>query len=198
MTFTEQTHFSFEQLPEAKRGPARSALRRAAKASLEPYSLAVERLAAQTALMGVIQRDPVAVRAGFARGDTISNLLHRHASREIPGFDIRGAIIATPADFAAFNLAVRSPFFESVKVAVLGEGSQVVHSQIIHVGTVNETVFSALTIGLAWSSQVFVRARRSAASWSRTTIRPAILRRPKRTAGPPSSSRRSVTRSECR
>jgi DNA repair protein RadC len=58
----------------------------------------------------------------------------------MPSFDIRGATIETPADLHQLCLAVRSPFFESIKVAVLDSKNRVIGSQICNVGTINESL----------------------------------------------------------
>ncbi|MFZ4765521.1 MAG: JAB domain-containing protein, partial [Roseimicrobium sp.] len=97
----------------------------------------------QAAAYDALKRgDTAAVRDAINAGIPLSSLMLQHVSRDVPSFDIRGAVIKSPLDFAAFNLAVRSPFFESVKIAVLDTADQVIHSQIVHVGAVNESILS--------------------------------------------------------
>ena len=87
-----------------------------------------------------MNQDVDALKEAFTEKDSFSTLIHDFVSREIPSFDIRGAIIQGPDDFAAFNLAARTPYFESLKIAVLDSALQVVHSQIVHVGGLNKAV----------------------------------------------------------
>ena len=90
---------------------------------------------------GLIDRDPAAIRSALDEGKgRISSLLEQFVNRQIPTFDIRGAVLDSPADFAAFNLAVRTPYFESLKIAVVDGANQVVHSQIVHIGALNESI----------------------------------------------------------
>ena len=90
---------------------------------------------------GLMDRDPAAIRSALDAGKgRISSLLEQFVNRQIPTFDIRGAVLDSPADFAAFNLAVRTPYFESLKIAVVDGANQVVHSQIVHIGALNESI----------------------------------------------------------
>ena len=73
-------------------------------------------------------------------GNIVSHLIHSLISREIPSFNIDGAVIRSPKDFATLLMPLRSPFFESVKVAFMDKDNKVIHSQILNVGTVNESV----------------------------------------------------------
>jgi N12 class adenine-specific DNA methylase/DNA repair protein RadC len=143
-------------IPTSKQPAAKRAIRAATTVRGEAYPLPVAggiprglrdrvdtlRDEARRAFGGLTRFDTDAIAEAFKKGKTISALLHDFVSQEIPAFDIRGAILESPADFAAFNLAVRTPHFESVKIAVLGDGSQVIHSQIVHVGSVNESILS--------------------------------------------------------
>jgi uncharacterized protein (TIGR02594 family) len=143
-------------IPASKQPAAKRAIRSATAARGKAYPLPTaggisrglqERVdalrdEAGRSFRGLTSLDTAAIAGAFAKGKTISALLHDFVSQEIPGFNIRGAILKTSADFAAFNLAVRTPHFESVKIAVLGDGSQVIHSQIVHVGSVNESILS--------------------------------------------------------
>ena len=139
-------------VPAAKQPTAKRAIR-AAAASTDPYDLPASRgdvdrsrrldtlrERAQRTWRGLMNQDVDALKEAFTEKDSFSTLLHDFISREIPRFDIRGAIIEGPADFAAFNLAVRTPYFESLKIAILDAANQVVHSQIVHVGGLNEAI----------------------------------------------------------
>ena len=140
-------------VPAIKQPAAKRAIRATAAASTQPYPLPAttgndrnrDRLGelrdrAQRAWRGLTGLNPEAIAEAFKQSDTISSLLHDFIRQDIPSFDIRGAIITSPEDFAAFNLAVRSPYFESLKIAVIGDGDQVIHSQIVHVGSLNESI----------------------------------------------------------
>lgn len=136
------------QVPASKQKAAREAIQNGLQAVSVSAAKGADRDAerraqARRAYGGLIARDVDAIREGLAQGKgRISALIHEFIRHEIPGFNIRGAIIEKPEDFAAFNLAVRSPFFESVKIAVLGDGQQVIHSQMLHVGALNQSIFS--------------------------------------------------------
>jgi N12 class adenine-specific DNA methylase/DNA repair protein RadC len=140
-------------VPASQHPAAKRAIRAAEAASTQPYPLPDasgsdrnrDRLGelrdrAQRAWRGLTGLNPEAIAEAFKQSDTISSLLHDFIRQDIPSFDIRGAIITSPEDFAAFNLAVRSPYFESLKIAVIGDGDQVIHSQIVHVGSLNESI----------------------------------------------------------
>lgn len=139
-------------VPASKQPTAKRAIR-AATASTDPYELPASggsvgnagrldalRERAQRTWRGLMNQDVDALKEAFRESDSFSSLLHDFISRGIPRFDIRGAIIESAADFAAFNLAVRTPYFESLKIAILDAANQVVHSQIVHVGGLNEAI----------------------------------------------------------
>lgn len=69
----------------------------------------------------------------------VSSLMHGLISREIPAWDVRGAVIQGPEDILALTQAVRSPFVESLKVIVVGDDGTVVGSRIVTVGLLDET-----------------------------------------------------------
>jgi N12 class adenine-specific DNA methylase/DNA repair protein RadC len=140
-------------VPASQHPAAKRAIRAAEAASTQPYPLPNARGSdgnrdrlgevrerALRAWRGLINADPGEIAAAFAQNKTISSLLHDFVRQDIPSFDIRGAIIQSPADFAAFQLAVRSPYFESLKIAIIGDGDQVIHSEVAHVGSLNESI----------------------------------------------------------
>ena len=146
-----QAYLDFSDVPEEKRPEAEKAFAAFAKASSEPYSLpdaggmdrdklrqARERQAA--AYRGLLKGDAEAVRKAIKEGIPLSKLIEGFTKREIAPFSIQGAIINSPADLAAHSLAHRTPFFESLKVAVLDNSNQVVHSEIVSIGSLNEAV----------------------------------------------------------
>jgi hypothetical protein len=152
-----QQYLDFHNVPIEKQAEGKKAIAQARKASKKPYSLptgrgldrdgqqrARERQA--EAYRGLKENKPELLKKAFQEGIPVSSLLADFVNREIPSFDIRGAVIENAADFAAFALPHRSPVFESVKVAVLDNRSQVIHSQIVHVGSLNETLFGVREI----------------------------------------------------
>ncbi|MBL9177751.1 MAG: hypothetical protein JNM65_06795 [Verrucomicrobiaceae bacterium] len=160
-----QRYFDLDdvRLPASKQPAARAAIAAAGNASAAPYPsqppanagklhnlrkrMEQRRAAALRDWRGLTTGDKDAIAAAFENNNgRISSLLHEFIQQGIPGFDIRGAVIESPQDFAAYNLAVRTPYFESVKIAVLGDGKQVIHSQIVHVGSLNESIFSPVLI----------------------------------------------------
>jgi hypothetical protein len=152
-----QQYLDFHNVPIEKQAEGKKAIAQARKASKKPYSLptgrgldrdgqqrARERQA--EAYRGLKENKPELLKKAFQEGIPVSSLLADFVNREIPSFDIRGAVIENAADFAAFALPHRSPVFESLKVAVLDNRSQVIHSQIVHVGSLNETPFGVREI----------------------------------------------------
>ena len=152
-----QQYLDFHNVPIEKQAEGKKAIAQARKASKKPYSLpagrgldrdgqqrARERQA--EAYRGLKENKPELLKKAFQEGIPVSSLLADFVNREIPSFDIRGAVIESAEDFAAFALPHRSPVFESVKVAVLDNRSQVIHSQIVHVGSLNETLFGVREI----------------------------------------------------
>jgi hypothetical protein len=63
--------------------------------------------------------DIAGLKRAFATGDTISSLLPKYIGGRIPNFDLRGKVVRSPADFAKLAWAFRSPYVETLKVAVL-------------------------------------------------------------------------------
>jgi hypothetical protein len=73
--------------------------------------------------------ESASVREEFSKSNVISSILPKLISRAIPGFDIAGKVITSPRDFALLTAALRTPYFESLKVAFLDKDFKVVHSQ---------------------------------------------------------------------
>ena len=76
----------------------------------------------------------------LSHNQRVSSILPELISREIPAWNIAGSIIEKPEDFALLVQTIRSPYFESLKVAFLDEHNKVTHSQILFVGTLNEAI----------------------------------------------------------
>lgn len=165
-------------VPASKQPAAKRAIRAAGAVSTTAYEqplparrggagqrdrLADLRERAQRKWRGLMNQDVEALKEAFQESDSFSNLLHQFTTREIPSFDIRGAIIEHPADFAAFSLAVRSPFFETLKIAIVDNANQVIHSQVVHVGGLNEAIADPKTIAgiIATTRMLYPKARLS-------------------------------------
>jgi DNA repair protein RadC len=55
-------------------------------------------------------------------------------------WDIRGAVIKSASDFAALSRVLRTPYVESFRIAFLNDANQVVHSQVLTVGGLAQTL----------------------------------------------------------
>lgn len=146
-----QGYFEFTGMPEAKQAPARRAVSAVEKTGAEPYKKpakdtkrSVEMVAARArqakAYRALLAGDTKAVAEAIRDGVPLSRLVLAHVSREPQPFNIVGAIINSPQDLAAHALAHRTPFFESLKIAVLDHRNQVIASQIVTVGSLNESL----------------------------------------------------------
>ncbi len=69
-----------------------------------------------------------------------SSILPDLVNREIPAWSLVGTKIETPADVHALMLPLRSPYFESLKIMVVDGNNNIIHSQIMTVGSVAESV----------------------------------------------------------
>jgi RNA polymerase sigma factor (sigma-70 family) len=79
-------------------------------------------------------------QAVAARG-TASSIFKELVGGNMPvAWDIVGTKIESPADFAALLMPLRSPYVESLKVAVLDDNNRVVSQHIISVGSLNESI----------------------------------------------------------
>ena len=84
--------------------------------------------------------DDAALAAAVRQSGTASNIIRDLISGKIPTWNIVGTKIEGPRDVAAALMAVRSPFFESLKVAVMDKDGMVLHSEVLFVGGVSETI----------------------------------------------------------
>ena len=144
-------------VPDAKRPAGQKAMAQTAATSDKPYEkpaagseledqqrkerMQQQQRANQAAAYENLRRgNAPAVAAAVKAGVPLSRLLFSYAKRTAAPFNIRGAVINSPRDLAAHALAHRTPFFESLKLAVINDRGQVIHSQLVSVGTVNESL----------------------------------------------------------
>jgi hypothetical protein len=150
-----QAYFDFSNVPASKQPAGNAAVQAAVQASDQPYQAApvsaaggvagdvgladarARQAAAYRALLG---GNAAAVADAIKNGAPLSRLMLGFITRESAPFNIKGAIIKSPQDLAMYNLAHRTPFFESLKIAVLDDRQQVIHSQVVSVGTLNESL----------------------------------------------------------
>ena len=150
-----QAYFDFANVPQSKQQAGQQAVDAAAQASVEPYeadllssrggvdgsgelrSARERQAAAYQALLG---GDANFVAKAIREGVPLSRLMLGFIGREPVSFNIRGAIIENPRDLALYNLAHRTPFFESLKIVVVDTANQVIASQVVSTGTVNESL----------------------------------------------------------
>ena len=149
-----QAYLDLANVPEEKREQAGEAFNRVAKASTVPYEgrdvstpsgvdgdkLRQAREEQAAAYRGLLKGDAEAVKSAIENGVPLSKLIGAYATGETTPFSIHGAIINSPADLAAHNLAHRTPFFESLKVAILDNSNQVIHSELVSIGSLNESI----------------------------------------------------------
>jgi hypothetical protein len=150
-----QAYFDFSNVPASKQPAGNAAVQAAVQASDQPYQAApvsaaggvagdvgladarARQAAAYRALLG---GNAAAVADAIKNGVPLSRLMLGFITRESAPFNIKGAIIKSPQDLAMYNLAHRTPFFESLKIAVLDDREQVVHSQVVSQGSLNESL----------------------------------------------------------
>ena len=83
------------------------------------------------------------LRKGLEQEGGVSSLVHRHLKDELPSWDIEGALVNGPKDFALLNMSLRHPRMESTRVAVVHrETGRVVGARVISIGNVAATVLS--------------------------------------------------------
>jgi len=84
--------------------------------------------------------DWVALAKAINIKGTASSILPELISGKLPVWEIIGTKIEGPEDVAATLIPLRSPYFESVKVAVMDDYNKVISSDVISIGTINETM----------------------------------------------------------
>jgi len=87
--------------------------------------------------------DPEAIREAFGESDRISSLIEGALDRDVRAFEVTGRTIESPRDLAMLAMPLRTPYFESLKVAVLNDRNEVVHSTILTVGTLDGSLIDA-------------------------------------------------------
>lgn len=125
-----------DQIPKAKRSDAKEKISRI-------VDMKRERNVGYTAF---VKGDKEGIKTAFENHGSISSLLTEYLTMETPRFDIKGAVISDSRDFARFSLALRTPYVETIKIAVVDDKGKVVHSQILNVGSLNESVFNSMGI----------------------------------------------------
>lgn len=90
--------------------------------------------------------EPEVLAEAFKGGDVISSILPKYIKGELPAFNIVGAVIEGPEDFAKLTWTLRTPYMEVLKVAFLNRNRKVVHSAAISVGTINMALISPLMV----------------------------------------------------
>lgn len=81
-----------------------------------------------------------------APGGVISTLLRNYIQRTMPVLQLRGIKIENAQDFAALLMPLRSPWFETLKVAYLDENRHVLDFQVLTVGLVNSSQAHAAVV----------------------------------------------------
>jgi hypothetical protein len=150
-----QAYFDFSNVPASKQPAGNAAVQAAVQASDQPYQaapvsaaggvagdvgLADARARQASAYRALLGGNAAAVADAIKNGVPLSRLMLGFITRESAPFNIKGAIIKSPQDLAMYNLAHRTPFFESLKIAVLDDREQVVHSQVVSQGSLNESI----------------------------------------------------------
>jgi DNA repair protein RadC len=69
----------------------------------------------------------------------VSSIDPKKAPTGIPQYNVNGTVIKSAADFARTLLPLRSPYAESLKIAIVDDAGKVVHSQVMYAGTVDST-----------------------------------------------------------
>jgi len=82
-------------------------------------------------------------QAAFKYGDTVSSIVPELVKDRNVAFDIRGYAINNPRDFAALLMPLRSPYFETMKVAFLDRKNRVIKSNVVTVGILDASLIHA-------------------------------------------------------
>lgn len=96
--------------------------------------------ARQLQAKAIASLDPALLAEALANDNVVSSIIPKLISGEIPTWNIDGTVLATPADLAMAVQAIRSPYFESLKLVVLDDAGVVKLSRIVNVGTLNESL----------------------------------------------------------
>jgi len=74
-------------------------------------------------------------RKRLSAGERISVILAAHVKGIQKAFDMVGAVIQSTQDFVQAQMAMRSPYQESVKIAFVDEANRVIHSETLSMGS---------------------------------------------------------------
>lgn len=140
-----QSYMDGQDMPPARQKEARKAIDAVLQPATSPEDARkkmVEEARKQeaTAYRALIAGRSGPIRAALEARGSISAIMRQFVNQEIPSFQLRGLTIRSAEDMARYNLAVRSPYFESLKIAFLDGKGNVVHSQLLTVGSLNEAV----------------------------------------------------------
>lgn len=83
--------------------------------------------------------EPGALNAALQQNPRLSAIDPKAAPHTIPQYRVNGTIINGSGDFARTLISLRSPYSESLKVAILDDNNKVVHSQTMYAGTLDTT-----------------------------------------------------------
>ena len=85
-------------------------------------------------------------KLAFSQNDKVSSIIPSLVNQKIPSFSVRGKIIDAPEDFAQLCLPLRSPYFESTKVAFLNRNRKIIHSEVLTVGVLDQALLDPPSI----------------------------------------------------
>jgi DNA repair protein RadC len=77
---------------------------------------------------------PRAFKPAFEHGPNVKGTDPKAAPREIPQYRVNGTVIKTPADFAKTLVSLRSPYSESLKMAIVDKDNRVIHRRVLASG----------------------------------------------------------------
>lgn len=119
-------------------------------APLEEESEVAEELDADVEFFVRTGQPSQGIRERLAAGETLSAILLQHVRGAMPTFNIDGMRIARALDFVQTQLALRSPFQESMKFAFLDDTGKVIHSGVLSLGSINSTIIDGRMMQSQW------------------------------------------------
>lgn len=111
------------------------------------------------------------VRERLAQGERFSSVLTEHVEGVVLTFNIDGTIISGSRDFAATQLALRSPYQESIKFVFLDDTGQVVHSGVLSLGEISTAPFNVVNLARQWE----IAQAKARAAGNRNLRRPRFM-----------------------
>ena len=97
--------------------------------------------------------DPEALRRGFGSGTRISSIIPELVRDTSQSWDITGATVACAEDVAVLMQAMRSPFVETMKLAVLDDQNRITRTEILSIGAISQTLFNPGMIARVFANQ---------------------------------------------